>query len=163
MCITSKKTNFNCCICLQSKQNVIKCIKCKNAVVCYICINSMCEEGLCNKCPLCRQTGWKKAIKKNKVVPITKNSAIFIESKSKETLYQHFCKKCLLKITKPLILLINSYLAGLLTLLTFIGIDFDFKLYWLVPLIIGLFEFIILISCCYGCCGIKKGINEICF
>ena len=154
MCITSKKLNFNYCVCLQFKKERIKCVKCKNAV-CYSC-----KEGLCNKCPLCRKTGWKKAIKKNKIVPI--NSAIFIESKSKED-NKHCISSYMLKITKLLILLIDSYLAGLLTLLTFIGNDFNFKLHCWFPLIIGLFEFIILISCWYGCCGIKKGINEICF
>ena len=51
-----------CCICLQFKMKYIKCKKCKRSSLSYR-LPSLCEGGLCSKCPVCRQTEWKKKVK----------------------------------------------------------------------------------------------------
>ena len=63
---------FNCPICLSSKKikNSTKCKKCKNTHICNECMLNMCEKGIAEKCPVCRQTEWKKQnLKKSSILP----------------------------------------------------------------------------------------------
>ena len=53
---------FDCPICYSSKKekNSTKCKKCKNTHICNECMLNMCERGMSDKCPICRQTEWAK-------------------------------------------------------------------------------------------------------
>ena len=70
MCSTIRY--FDCPICLSSKKvkNSTKCKKCKNTHICNDCMLNMCEKGLADKCPVCRQIEWRKQIlKKSSILP----------------------------------------------------------------------------------------------
>ena len=69
MCFQSKK--HYCPVCMTEKKGQIKCKICTNTVVCADCIISMCEEGQCNKCPVCRQEDWKLTLNKNTILPFS--------------------------------------------------------------------------------------------
>ena len=51
---------LQCCVCLESVKNPVVCKHCVEGVVCSNCMLSMCEAGICDKCPTCRQLEWKK-------------------------------------------------------------------------------------------------------
>ena len=74
------KKKRDCNVCFEKKEGVL-CSKCKNCHVCHDCLLSMCENGICNKCPHCRQTNWKKS--KSKIVPINTNNEIISEQKTR--------------------------------------------------------------------------------
>ena len=78
--VVKKKRDCN--VCFEKKKGVL-CSKCKNCHVCHDCLLSMCENGICNKCPHCRQTNWKKS--KSKIVPINTNNEIISEQKNTTT------------------------------------------------------------------------------
>ena len=68
---------FNCPICFNSKKekNSTKCKKCKNTHICNECMLNMCERGMSNKCPICRQTEWRKQnLRKNSILPNNSNT-----------------------------------------------------------------------------------------
>ena len=157
-----------CCICLQFKMKYIKCKKCKNAVVCRDCLPSLCEGGLCNKCPVCRQTEWKKKVKKNKIMPESKvniiiNPRYMEEDKESwcDLCTPLMCGLCCLKGFRICNLIFLIYCAGLLTVFCFVGDSLELSFYYWLPAIIGLVEFLLLLACCFGCCGIKMGLKEI--
>jgi len=79
-----KKEKHECILCFDNK-DCIQCIKCKNCFVCQDCLLSMCENGICNKCPHCRQTNWRKSTKKSKIVPIITENVIISEQKQTTT------------------------------------------------------------------------------
>ena len=157
-----------CCICLQFKMRYIKCKKCKNAVVCRDCLPSLCEGGLCSKCPICRQTEWKINVKKNKIMPESKTNIIINPRYMEEDNVSCcdlctplYCGLCCLKGFRLCNLIFLIYCAGLLTIFCFVGDSLELSFYYWLPAIIGLIEFILLLACCYGCCGIKMGLKEI--
>ena len=80
-----KKEKHECNLCFDNK-DCIQCIKCKNCFVCQDCILSMCENGICNKCPHCRQENWKKT-NKSKIVPINLNNIVVTEQKTTTSSY----------------------------------------------------------------------------
>ena len=49
------KKHYECCVCLENKTKIYNCKLCKNTVVCSDCIESMSEEFIFDKCPICRQ------------------------------------------------------------------------------------------------------------
>ena len=60
-----------CPICQEPTSKGIQCNGCTNTIVCHDCIMSMCEHGICNRCPVCRKYDWKKnKCKLNKIIPI---------------------------------------------------------------------------------------------
>ena len=65
---------FNCPICMSSKRekNSTKCKKCKSTHICNECMLQMCEKGMADKCPICRQTEWRK--QKLKIFSILPNN-----------------------------------------------------------------------------------------
>jgi len=70
---------FDCPVCLSSKKlkNSTNCKKCKNTHICNDCMLNMCENGLANKCPICRQTEWRKQnLKKNSILPKSSSRVI---------------------------------------------------------------------------------------
>ena len=63
---------FNCPICMTCKKekNSTTCKKCKHTHICNICMLNMCEKGLADKCPICRQTEWRnQRMKKTSILP----------------------------------------------------------------------------------------------
>lgn len=66
-----KPANPNLCVvCQEEKKQGIRCNGCVSTLVCQDCILSMCEHGICDKCPVCRKLNWKKnKFKKDKIVP----------------------------------------------------------------------------------------------
>ena len=54
----------------KKEKNSTKCKKCKNTHICNECMLHLCEKGIANKCPICRQTEWRKQnLKKNSILP----------------------------------------------------------------------------------------------
>ena len=92
---------FTCPICMSSKRarNSIKCKKCKNTHICNTCMLNMCEKGLAKKCPICRQTEWRKQnLKKNAILPNNSNrviNRIRIVDESGTVIGDHEIKGCL--------------------------------------------------------------------
>ena len=71
-----KQKHNECPICLQEKKLTTQCIICTDTKICQDCCLSLCERGLCGKCPVCRQPNWKKP-KKNQIVPIKNSDSLF--------------------------------------------------------------------------------------
>ena len=185
-----KPTLFKeCCVCLQTKFKVTKCKKCKKVAVCNDCIISMCEQGICNKCPVCRQEDWRRKSKTNqsKIVPDGHFSVIIQNENSRccsiprcrippccictredreecVKLCKLSCNKyTCIKAIRLLQMTTIIYMGGILTVFLIVGKDFEYPKLWWVPMLVGFAEFLLLVSCCYGCCGMKVGIKEVCF
>lgn len=47
-----------CCVCLETKENGVKCEKCADTFVCEHCCFEMGERGNYRHCPVCRQSEW---------------------------------------------------------------------------------------------------------
>ena len=68
---------MNCCkkhycpICMEEKICGIKCKICTDTKVCSTCITKLCEEGIINKCPVCREENWKEDKSFTKIFPST--------------------------------------------------------------------------------------------
>ena len=152
-----------CCICLLYKMKYIKCKKCKNAVVCRDCIPSLCEEGICDKCPVCRQKEWMKKVKKNKIVPEKRLTVIVQNNERENTCCDNCTCRCtclfLIKIFRILNLMALIYAAGLLTIA---GSNVDLSLLLWLPMLLGLLEFFLIICCCVRCCKIETTLKKIC-
>lgn len=161
--ITLFKNKSKCCICLQFKNKIKHCLKCKNAVICYNCFDSLVEKGLASKCPVCRQLEWHNSIKKTKIVPLG-NTDVILKNESRCI---NVNKKCfclfLFDIFRFILLLFLIYMSGLLSILIVSDIALNFLKYFWLPFFIGIIEFLILISCCYGCCNLKIAAKDICF
>lgn len=70
MCCKST-TKQTCCVCLEVRQCAATCKYCIEGTICSDCIISMCEAGLCDRCPTCRQENWKKVNKRtSKITPV---------------------------------------------------------------------------------------------
>ena len=72
-----------------------------------------------------------------------------------------YCGLCCLKGFRICNLIFLIYCAGLLTVFCFVGDSLELSFYYWLPAIIGLVEFLLLLACCFGCCGIKMGLKEI--
>ena len=83
---TCKKTS-QCCICLEkTKKSGYQCILCNRGFVCRNCIPQLCENGLCGKCPICRQENWRNIkINQTVVIPITQADVVIVESSGRKT------------------------------------------------------------------------------
>ncbi len=66
-----ENTKNSCVVCKEEKKQGIWCNGCTSTLVCQDCILSMCEHGICDKCPVCRKLDWKKSkFKKNQIIPL---------------------------------------------------------------------------------------------
>ena len=94
---SSKK---QCPVCLEFKKTYLTCSICSDTNICQDCCLNLCEKGLCDKCPVCRQTNWKKAkkIRKTKVLP-----SLFISmgSKKEDTVSEIIIEKDGIKMDNP--------------------------------------------------------------
>jgi len=92
---------FNCPICMSSKRekNSTKCKKCNNTHICNECILHMCEKGIADRCPICRQTEWRKQkLKKNSILPNNSNrviNTIRVVDETGNVIGHHEIKGCL--------------------------------------------------------------------
>ena len=69
-CFKSNPQSSKCCVCLESVKNPVQCKYCIEGIVCPNCIMSMCEAGICDRCPTCRRNNWKKTNKSSsRIVP----------------------------------------------------------------------------------------------
>jgi len=178
MCITSKTNIKECVICNEEKKTHINCKICTDTNVCFDCSVQLCENGICNRCPICRQEDWKKiktsrvkiCIKKTQHAsqhpttnnPIhnnttTNNNTITHKNDCMEVLNvaRMLCNKTV--ITSILVFIGYSFLFGLVTLMIAIPEStssfkkFEIILY---ALLIGMVEVIILFNCCrIMCCN----------
>lgn len=78
---THPKSKLKCCVCLEEASGPIVCKHCVEGVVCTMCMSSMCEAGICERCPTCRQTEWKQTDKtSSKITPVGGTSKDDIQS-----------------------------------------------------------------------------------
>ena len=81
--------NNECVVCREPKKEGIKCNGCRDTLVCQDCILSLCEHGICDKCPVCRRLKWKKnKFKTNQIIPLKSGLRIInsIRSRGNEIL-----------------------------------------------------------------------------
>ena len=166
MCLKSTSSSV-CPICLEEKQLTTQCKICTDTRICKDCCLSLCEKGLCSKCPVCRQPNWKKP-KKSQIVPIFSKIKMNFPSKTEEEVVytepsiprQIDCineyLKCKERIFNIMVFLASClliYICGLFTIFIFAGEDYiKDKLwpFWIAPLV-GLGWVALIWSPC--CCG----------
>ena len=179
MCITSKTNIKECVICNEEKKTHINCKICTDTNVCFDCSVQLCENGICNRCPICRQEDWKKiktsrvkiCIKKTQYTtqhpttnnPITNNTTT---NNNATTNHKNDCMEVLndarmlcnkTVITYILVFIGYSFLFGLVTLMMTIPESVSsFKKFEIIlyALLIGMIEVIIIFNCCkFMCCN----------
>ena len=130
---------MNCCkkhycpICMEEKICGIKCKICTDTKICSTCITKLCEEGIINKCPVCREENWKEDKSFTKIFPYINNCKNIIKPQG----HLKYCNNnpdslcqsqydCILstfytiKLLIVIILIIIAiYIIGLTTLLIF--------------------------------------------
>ena len=67
----------------RNKKLTTQCKICTDTRICKDCCLSLCEKGLCGKCPVCRQPNWKKP-KKSQIMPIFSKIKVNFPSKTEE-------------------------------------------------------------------------------
>uniref|UniRef100_A0A6C0CR73 RING-type domain-containing protein n=1 Tax=viral metagenome TaxID=1070528 RepID=A0A6C0CR73_9ZZZZ len=172
--VRDKKNNIHDCnVCFEAK-DCTQCLKCKNCFVCQDCLLSMCENGICNKCPHCRQSEWRKSLKKSKIVPISVNNIIISEQRHTTTTSQYVYTSRRPRDERPstiafqsmtqrgrfyyrlmmiCVMLCLSYMCGFITIIiiTVKKVDqIDPHLISWVALTIGLFEVHCVTLCCFA-------------
>lgn len=166
------KKHYECSVCLENKKKIYNCKLCKNAIVCYDCVESMLEKSLCGKCPVCRQKNWID-FKSNQIIPVNselreikiEDATIGINLSDKCSQHECSCFQTLNYIKKIFhafyILggsIILTYAIGLFTIYIFnvhMDLNANYYLYWL-PFLIGLCWIALCWSPC--CCG--KALNQ---
>lgn len=161
--VRNKKKN-NCNICFENK-DCVQCLKCNNCNVCHDCLLSMCENGICDKCPHCRQEKWRKS-NKSQIVPInTPNVLIRSEQKQATSNYVYRDEnstnalsamtargRIYYKVIMSGVMITLSWMCGFITVIICTGkkVDFiDVNLLTWIALLIGLVEVHCLTLCCF--------------
>jgi hypothetical protein len=148
---------------MENKKGFIKCKICTNTIICGNCIIKLCENGICNKCPVCRQENWKKNLNCTAVVPVNKLNYIDIDTIYEDKEHTIFQKNIWLNIyniilyiylfIRSLLLFISCIIIiwgiGIILTMTFISIDLNknYAIFWF-PFVISL-SYLIPIICCY--------------
>ena len=169
MCFKSRPSS-QCPICLENKQLTTQCKICTDTRICKDCCLSLCEKGLCSKCPVCRQPNWKKP-KKSQVMPILPKIKVIFPSKTEEPEPEPDpaeyslpappiywidecirCKNIIFNIMVAFASCMLIYVLGLFTVFIFAGdaMKNNIHLYW-VAAIVGLGWVALVWSPC--CCG----------
>lgn len=167
---SSKK---KCPVCLEFKKTYLTCNICSDTNICQDCCLSLCEKGLCDKCPICRQTNWKKAkkIRKTKILPslfiaigsnkedivseiiIEEDGQIIKNTKLDCKKILHNLKLTLFRIAVFLLICGLFYCLGMFTLFIF-GADSEFvkngNIFWLSPIVGLMWVGICCSPCCFG-------------
>ena len=141
-----------CPICLEYKKTYLVCKNCKNTNICFECVTNMCEFGICDKCPVCRQINWKKKIKVEIANDIFKIKYIY---KCLDTIISiiKYIYKLLILLVNIFVIFIIIYLIGIITIVIFWpSIDFNKSINRFgLPIFLGLLWLLIIWSPC--CCG----------
>ena len=166
MCLCLKAKNQVCPVCLEYKPAHIKCKICTNTTVCSSCASGMCEEGICNKCPVCRQKNWKKPNKKTQILPVksitlfenlrTVSNVITVEIENNQE-NNNCCDKVnnILAMIRKIYIIIGTsiilYIIGFATVVIFypeIKWTDNYYYIWLPPLMASVWVAIIWSPCC---------------
>ena len=157
---TCKKTS-QCCICLEkTKKSGYQCILCNRGFVCRNCIPQLCENGLCGKCPICRQENWRNIkINQTVVIPITQADVVIVESSGRKTEEGiiNCCEQLppyniiMNRISNICSILFISYILGVFTICEAVPVPYQ---QWgagihILALAIGIVVFAIISYCCY--------------
>ena len=148
-----------CCICSETTNKGFNCKLCKEGFVCRKCMPRLCESGLCNKCPVCRQENWrKKNTNQTVIIPIKESEIIIIEpvtqSQGEEkTCWNELppCRQIWEYIKMGCCIIFLSYVIGALSIADYIRYGYS---KWkpehhILALAIGLCEFCIVSYCCW--------------
>ena len=148
-----------CCICSETTNKGFNCKICKEGFVCRKCMPRLCESGLCNKCPVCRQVDWrKKNTNQTVIIPIKESEIIIIEpvtqSQGEEkTCWDELppCRQIWEYIKMGCCIIFLSYVIGALSVADYIRYGYS---KWkpehhILALAIGLCEFCIVSYCCW--------------
>ena len=150
-CFNCCSKNSECCICSEKTNKGFKCKLCKEGFVCRKCMPRLCESGLCNKCPVCRQVDWrKKNTNQTVVIPIKEADIIIVEpvtqSQGEEkTCWDELppCRYTMDKIWVVCCILFLSYVIGTFTVADHIRCPYS---RWkpehhVIALVVGICEF----------------------
>tara|TARA_B100000282_G_C31392942_1_gene336501 strand:- start:26 stop:490 length:465 start_codon:yes stop_codon:yes gene_type:complete len=133
----------------------------------------MCENGICSKCPHCRQTNWRSPTRKSKIIPINTENVII--SEQKQTITNSYIYRSRLprderprtialqamtkrgrfyyKLMMTGVMLSLSYMCGFITIIICTGKKIDkinpHLISW-VSLLIGLAEVHCVTLCCFA-------------
>ena len=148
-----------CCICSETTNKGFNCKICKEGCVCRKCMPRLCESGLCNKCPVCRQENWrKKNTNQTVIIPIKESEIIIIEpvtqSQGEEkTCWNELppCRQIWEYIKMGCCIIFLSYVIGALSIEDYIRYGYS---KWkpehhILALAICLCEFCIVSYCCW--------------
>lgn len=163
---TSKEYECPVCYTTQKLDDSVKCLRCKNIHICNSCILRMCEEGICERCPVCRQRDWrlKRCVEQTKIVP---RSVLVINNNMENSCicvcnYRKNFKRCVCLIIGLICYLGMAWLGGFVTMLVIAGWNIPEEedrtdlLLWL-PLIVGI---PCTVCMTYWCMGGKMCIME---
>jgi len=158
---TTCKPTSQCCICLEkTKKSGYQCILCNRGFVCRNCIPQLCENGLCGKCPICRQENWRNIkINQTIVIPITQADVVIVESsvRKKEEEIISCCEQLppyhiiMDRMSTICSILFISYILGVFTIGETVRLPYQ---KWgaaihILALTIGSVDFAIISCCCY--------------
>lgn len=158
-CFSCCSKNSECCICSEPTSKGFKCKLCKEGFVCRKCMPRLCESGLCNKCPVCRQVDWrKKNTSQTVVIPIKESDIIIVEpvTQSQEEIKPCLnelpsCRYTMDKLLVLFSILFLSYIIGIFTVAEPIKYPYS---RWrpehhILAFVVGIFEFCIISYCCW--------------
>ena len=158
---TTCKTTSQCCICLEkNKKPGYQCILCNRGVVCRNCVPQLCESGMCNKCPVCRQENWRDIkINQTVVIPITQTDVMIVESdgeKKEDDLISCCeqlppCRTLMDGISTLGSMLFVSYILGVFTICEAIPLSYQNwePVHHILALVIGIAEAFLISYCCW--------------
>jgi len=158
-CLSWCSKSSECCICSETTSKGFKCKLCKEGFVCRKCMPRLCESGLCNKCPICRQENWrKKNTNQTVIIPIKESEVIIIEPVTQSQDEEKncwddlpSCRYAMDKIWVVCCILFLSYVIGIFTVADHIRYPYS---RWkpehhVIALVVGICEFCIVSYCCW--------------
>lgn len=148
-----------CCICSEKTNKGFNCKICKEGFVCRKCMPQLCESGLCNKCPVCRQEDWrKKNTNQTVIIPIKEADIIIVEPinispEEKKTCWEELpsCRYIMESIKLGCCILLLSYIIGALSIADHIRYSYSKwkSEHHVIALVVGICEFCIVSYCCW--------------
>ena len=159
LCFDCCKNSSTCCICSEKTSKGFSCKICKEGFVCRKCMPQLCESGLCNKCPVCRQKNWrKKNTNQTVIIPIKKEDIIIVEtvnesSREKKTCWEELppCRQIWEYIKMGCCIIFLSYVIGAFSIADYIRYSYS---KWkpehhILALVVGVCEFCVVSYCCW--------------
>jgi hypothetical protein len=156
LCLNCCKKGSTCCICSEQTRKGFKCKICNEGFVCRKCMPQLCESGLCNKCPVCRQVNWRDCnVNQTIIIPIKQEEVVILQTetdiKNKEKCIISPCNEIMHKLRVICCIIFISYIIGVFTISDYMSVR---HMYWpvgyhILALLIGFCEFCIISYCCY--------------